>query len=187
MRRARRLAAQARAEGRRERLDCYVADALMELVTGVTNEPGAGPDVHVTVEATALRRGYSKDGESCNIAGVGQVAVATARELLGEGYMSILVTKGADVLSVARAGRSVQPDVNTALIARDPKCCVPGCEVTEPLERDHRVLPFIDGGPTSLENLARLCRWHHYLRTYKGWRLEGEPGAWRWVLPGPPS
>ncbi len=36
MRRARRLAAQARAEGRRERLDCYIADALMELVTGET-------------------------------------------------------------------------------------------------------------------------------------------------------
>ncbi|MGO9344607.1 MAG: DUF222 domain-containing protein [Acidimicrobiales bacterium] len=184
MRRARRLAAQARAEGRRERLDCYVADALMELVIGVTKEPGSGPDIHVTVDAKALRRGYSKDGETCAIAGVGQVAVATARELLGEGYLSILVTKGADVLTVARAGRAVHPDVDTALNARDPKCCVPGCEVTEPLERDHRVLPFIDGGPTSLENLARLCRWHHYMRTYRGWRLEGAPGSWSWVGPG---
>jgi hypothetical protein len=183
MRRARRLAAQARAEGRRERLDCYIADALMELVTGVTKEPGAGPDIHVTVDATALRRGYAKDGETCTIAGVGQVAVATARELLGEGYLSILVTKGADVLTVARAGRAVHPDVDVALTARDPKCCVPGCDITEPLERDHRVLPFVDGGPTSLENLARLCRWHHYLRTYRGWRLEGEPGSWNWVSP----
>jgi len=183
MRRARRLAAQARAEGRRERLDCYLADALMELVTGVTREPGAGPDIHVTVNAEALRRGYSKDGETCIIAGVGQVAVATARELLGEGYLSILVTKGADVLTVARAGRAVHPDVDAALAARDPKCCVPGCDVTEPLERDHRVLPFADGGPTSLENLARLCRWHHYMRTYRAWRLEGEPGNWSWVGP----
>jgi hypothetical protein len=183
MRRARRLAAQARAEGRRERLDCYIADALMELVTGANREPGAGPDIHVTVEAKALRRGFSKDGETCTIAGVGQVAVATAREILGEGYLSILVTKGADVLSVARAGRAVHPDVDTALAARDPKCCVPGCDVTEPLERDHRVLPFADGGPTSLENLARLCRWHHYMRTYRGWRLEGEAGNWSWVGP----
>ena len=62
MRRARRLAAEARAEGRRERLDCYIADALMELVAGPANEPGSGPDVHVTVDATALRRGYSKEG-----------------------------------------------------------------------------------------------------------------------------
>ncbi len=31
------------------------------------------------------------------------------------------------------------------------------------------------------------CRWHHYMRTYKGWRLEGEPGAWRWAGPDPPA
>ncbi len=51
------------------------------------------------------------------------------------------------------------------------------------LERDHRVVPFIDGGTTALENLARLCRWHHYLRTYRGYRLEGMPGNWEWVGP----
>jgi hypothetical protein len=184
MRRARRLAAEARRDGRRERLECYMADALMELVSGTKNGTGTGPEVHVTVEATALRRGYSKSGETCTIAGVGQVPVATARKLLGEGFLSLLVTKGADVATVAHAGRAVPADVDTALNERDKVCCVPGCEVTEPLERDHRVLPFIDGGTTSLANLARLCRWHHYLRTYLGWRLEGEAGNWSWVGPG---
>jgi hypothetical protein len=161
-----------------------MADALMELVSGTKNGTGTGPEVHVTVEATALRRGYSKSGETCTIAGVGQVPVATARKLLGEGFLSLLVTKGADVATVAHAGRAVPADVDTALNERDKVCCVPGCEVTEPLERDHRVLPFIDGGTTSLANLARLCRWHHYLRTYLGWRLEGEAGNWSWVGPG---
>ena len=184
MRRARRLAAEARREGRRERLECYMADALMELVSGANSGTGTGPEVHVTVEATALLRGYSKSGETCSIAGVGQVPVATARKLLGEGFLSILVTKGADVSTVAHAGRAVPSDVDTALNARDKVCCVPGCEVTEYLERDHRVLPFIDGGTTALSNLARLCKFHHYLRTYKGWRLEGEPGEWRWAGPG---
>jgi Domain of unknown function (DUF222) len=183
MRRARRLAMEARKEGRRERLECYMADALMELVSGTHKVPGPGPEVHVTVGVEALRRGYAEPGETCTIAGVGQVAVATARSLLGDGFLSILVTKGTDVTTVAHAGRAVPADVNTALHARDKVCCVPGCEVTEHLERDHRVIPFIDGGTTSLENLARLCRWHHYLRTHKGWRLEGESGNWSWVGP----
>jgi hypothetical protein len=149
MRRARRIAAEARRDGRRERLECYMADALMELVSGTNNGVGTGPEVHVTVEATALRRGYSKPGETCNIAGVGQVPVATARKLLGDGFLSILVTKGADVTTVAQAGRAVPADVDTALNARDKVCCVPGCEVTEALERDHRVLPYItrESGP----------------------------------------
>jgi hypothetical protein len=160
-----------------------MADALMELVSGANNGAGTGPEVHVTVEATALRRGYSKPGETCSIAGVGQVPVATARKLLGDGFLSILVTKGSDVTTVAHAGRAVPVHVDTALNARDKTCCVPGCGVTENLERDHRVLPFEDGGTTALSNLSRMCKWHHYLRTYKGWRLEGEAGNWRWVGP----
>jgi hypothetical protein len=185
MRRARRLASQARAEGRRERLHCYVADALMELVTGSIRDHGSGPEVLVTVDAAALKRGYSKSGENCTIAGVGQVPVATARDILGDGFLSILVTDGADVTTVARAGRAVPADVDKALMLRDPICCVPGCEVGEGLERDHRVVPFADGGATSLDNLARLCKWHHYLRTYRGFRLEGRPGDWEWIGPGP--
>jgi hypothetical protein len=184
MRRARRIAAEARKHGRRERLDCYVADALMELVTGKNVEAGGGPEVIVTVDATALKRGYSKKGENCTIAGVGQVPVATAREILGDGFLSILVTQGSDVTSVARAGRAVPANVDKALKLRDPVCCVPGCEVTDALERDHRVVPFADGGTTSLDNLARLCRWHHYLRTYRGFRLDGGPGEWEWTGPG---
>jgi hypothetical protein len=183
MRRARRLAAEARVEGRREKLGCYLADALMELVTGAKPEPGTGPEVIVTVEAAALRRGHASDDETCDIAGVGKVPVSTAKNLLGEGFLSILVTKGVDITTVARAGRAVPADVEKALIARDPVCCVPGCEVSDGLERDHRIVPFANGGTTSLENLARLCRWHHYLRTYRGFRLDGEPGNWSWVGP----
>ncbi|MFZ0664869.1 MAG: DUF222 domain-containing protein [Acidimicrobiales bacterium] len=183
MKRARRIAAEAKTQGRREPLHCYLADALMELVDGDRRESGSGPEVHVTVDSEALLRGYSESEESCTIEGVGQVSVQTARKLLGDGFLSILVTKGRDITTVASAGRAVPADVDRALRQRDRKCCVPGCEIRERLERDHRVLPFIDGGPTSLENLALLCRWHHYLRTYRGWHLEGEPGDWMWVGP----
>jgi len=189
MRRARRIAAVARSEGRRERFECYMADALMELVEGVGSGSGSGagsgggPEVQITVDAVALRRGWAEASETCEIAGVGQVSVATAIKLLGEGWLSILVKNGIDIMTVANAGRAVPKDVERALRQRDKKCCVPGCQVTEPLERDHRVLAFSDGGPTSLENLALLCKWHHYLKTHRGWSLEGEAGDWQWVRP----
>ncbi len=97
----------------------------MELVTGVNRDTGTGPEVIVTVDAAALERGHAKDGETCDIAGVGHVPVSTARNLLGEGFLSILVTKGIDITTIARAGRAVPADVAKALIARDPVCCVP--------------------------------------------------------------
>ncbi|MGH9062370.1 MAG: hypothetical protein ACRD0L_00030, partial [Acidimicrobiales bacterium] len=28
-----------------------------------------------------------------------------------------------------------------------------------------------------------ICAWHHGLETYRGFRLEGGPGQWRWVPP----
>ncbi|MGI9022630.1 MAG: hypothetical protein ACR2HV_05265, partial [Acidimicrobiales bacterium] len=30
------------------------------------------------------------------------------------------------------------------------------------------------------------CRWHHHLKTYCGYRLEGSPGDWRLVAPDHP-
>ena len=38
----------------RERLECYLADALMELVSGANSGTGTGPEVHVTVDSRAL-------------------------------------------------------------------------------------------------------------------------------------
>lgn len=59
---------------------------------------------------------------------------------------------------------------------------VPGCDVRERLEIDHRV-PVADNGPTTLANLNRLCGWHHYLKTHQGYRLGGEPAGWTWAGP----
>jgi hypothetical protein len=28
---------------------------------------------------------------------------------------------------------------------------------------------------------------HHALKTYGGWRIEGEPGNWKWVAPARPK
>jgi hypothetical protein len=68
---------------------------------------------------------------------------------------------------------------------RDPVCVVDGCSARHHLEIDH-----VDGWAltrtTTIDRLARLCRWHHHLKTYGGYRLEGTPGDWRWHGPAPP-
>jgi hypothetical protein len=64
---------------------------------------------------------------------------------------------------------------------------VPGCDVAHGLEIDHWQVDFADGGKTSLENLARVCKRHHLLKTHQGFRLEGGPGRWQWVPPEPGS
>ena len=92
------------------------------------------------------------------------------------------MTDGVDVTAVAHAGRTIPASVKRALIERDPVCVVPGCQTAEGLEIDH-VDPFGQGGKTSLANLARLCHWHHYLKTHQRHRLERTADGWRWTSP----
>jgi hypothetical protein len=51
------------------------------------------------------------------------------------------------------------------------------------LERDHWRVDFGKQGPTCIDNLCRLCSWHHSQKTNHGWKLEGGPGHWRFYKP----
>jgi hypothetical protein len=175
---------QGRRRGEFERSEAYAADALVALCERKA-EPGRVPvNVTLTVEAEALRRGHTTGGETCEIAGVGPVPVATARSVLGESWLRLVVRRGVDVLNVCHAGRYVSDHLRTSLLVRDGGCVVPGCGSTRLLEFDHWRVPFKDCGQTELSNLATLCRHHHRLKTHHGWRLVGGVARWRWLKPG---
>ncbi len=67
---------------------------------------------------------------------------------------------------------------------RDLTCRAPGCD--EPAfncDIDHSI-PYADGGPTHPSNLKCLCRKHHLLKTFWGWRDKQLPdGTVIWALP----
>ncbi|GAA1915703.1 DUF222 domain-containing protein [Nocardioides marmoribigeumensis] len=74
---------------------------------------------------------------------------------------------------------------------RDHLCVFPFCNRRVRADRDH-IDPFVpidDGGPpgqTGDLTLARLCRYHHRVKTHGGWRyrrLTHDPGAYQWVSP----
>ncbi len=138
--------------------------------------------VHVRVDHAALVRGHLEGGEICEIPGLGPIPVEVARRLAVDSILSVLVTDGVDVSGVAHAGRTIPAAVRRALLERDTVCVVPGCDIGEGLEIDH-VEPFGEGGPTRLDNLARLCHWHHYLKTHQRHRLERTDGVWSWTPP----
>lgn len=185
--RANELFDEARKAGNRESPAAYAADALVDLVTrstsGATIKTDRSSVVHVRVDASALRRGHVEDGEVCEIPGVGPVPVSTARSLMSEAFIKLLVTDGVDVLSVSHVGRAVPARVRSAIEERDPTCVVPGCDVAMGLEIDHWQIDFGDDGPTELANLARLCHFHHSMKTYRGFKLGGGPGKWEWHPP----
>jgi hypothetical protein len=162
----------ARRAGRREPRAAYAADALVALATQGPCKP---VELHVTVDSAALARGHTTAGERCAIRGVGPVPVATARALLDDARVSVLVRDGDDVTAVSSPKRTIPTKVRRALEARFPACGVKACANDQFLEIDH-VVPLEDHGRTELDNLWRICTHHHALKTYGGWRVTGRNG-----------
>ena len=179
------MEADARAGGWYEGHDAHRADALVDLARTAGDSGGAvRPEamIHVWVDYDALVRGHTLDGEQCEIPGVGPIPVSVARRLANDAILKVIVTKGVEITAVAHAGRNFTAHQRTALECRDPKCIVPSCEMRRGLQLDHKG-PYAGTRLTSIENAARLCRWHHYQKSHLGYTYRGGPGTWEWVPP----
>jgi hypothetical protein len=166
-----------------ENLEAHRADALVDLARPDSVAP-AGPDsmIHVVVDYDALMRGQTVSGEQCEIPGIGPIPISVARRLSEDAFLKVIVTNGVDVVGVAHGGRTIPAHLRSALEVRDPKCIVPRCDVRRRLQIDHRDT-FGRTHVTKLEDLARLCPWHHHQKTFLGYTYRGGPGTWQWLPP----
>jgi hypothetical protein len=169
-----RIFCEARRAGRREPRAAYAADALVALASEGPCKP---VEVRVTVDSSALARGHTENGERCEIDRVGPVPVTTARALLDDASVAVLVRDGDEITAVSSPKRTIPMKLRRALEARYPTCGVKGCANDQFLEIDH-IVPIEGHGRTEIGNLWRLCRHHHALKTHGGWtvvHVEGEP------------
>jgi hypothetical protein len=86
-----------------------------------------------------------------------------------------VVTAGSRLLDLGREARLATPAQRDALIVRDGSCRFPGCDRPHWWCEAHHVIPFDDGGHTSLKNLILLCGHHHHLLHEGGYRARGDP------------
>lgn len=205
----------ARLEGRREPEEAYLADGLLAAVragagiapehpaaadtaAAAPDEPSAGPKVGrvrkstpkkvvVRIDWDALVRGWPIEGEVCEIAGLGPVAVSAVRAMLasGDAFLAGVVTKGVDVVSVFHLGRRPTAYQGTALDWTSPTCTTLGCNNTSRLETDHRE-DWAHTKVTLLRWLERHCEHCHDFKTRHGWSLVDGTGKRPFVPPDDP-
>jgi hypothetical protein len=97
------------------------------------------------------------------------------------------------IVEVGARTRTIPPALRRALHHRDRGCRFPGCGVR--FGQGHHIRHWAHGGPTTLSNLAMLCRRHHRAVHEAGYQMVREPSgelSFRtpqgWPLPAvPPS
>ena len=76
-------------------------------------------------------------------------------------------------LEVGARTRTIPPALRRALHHRDQGCRFPGCGL--PFGQGHHVRHWAQGGPTTLSNLAMLCRRHHRAVHEDGYQVDRQP------------
>jgi len=86
---------------------------------------------------------------------------------------------------LSHASRTIPPSTRRALESRDRHCVFAGC-TRPPIWCDgHHLVWWIKGGPTTLPNLALVCRPHHRMVHEEDWTLQRKDGRFTAIPPMP--
>ncbi|MFF2299116.1 DUF222 domain-containing protein [Arthrobacter sp. NPDC058127] len=166
-----------------------MADALVERTTGT---PGGicGVEVQLVMTDRTLFQG---DSEPARLPGYGIVPAGWARELLtgnhgqaGPGqpadrtfkvWLRRLYTAPGtgDLVAVDSRARLFPAGMRRFIQARDETCRTPYCDA--PIRHLDHIIPWHDGGPTSLANGAGLCEACNHTKELPGWTAQTSPGT----------
>ena len=154
------------------------ADALALLAETALHQgldpggPGERYQVVVHVDAPVLAD-PDQPGQSV-LAGGTRVSAETSRRLACDASR-VVMRHDADgrIVEIGARTRTIPPALRRALHHRDRGCRFPGCG--RPVAVGHHILHWAQGGPTTLSNLALLCRWHHRAVHEEGYQVELEP------------
>ena len=145
------------------------ADGLADLALG-----DSVPQVLVHVSHRTLE----EKGVDLGEIGSGVLSPEVLRRLSCESALGRLVFGPESVpLDAGRSVRAVPAPMRRVVAARDRHCVFPGCDRPERWCDAHHIEHWADGGATSVENLALLCRHHHTLVHEGGFGMSGPASA----------
>ena len=134
--------------------------------------PGERYQVVVHVDAPVLAD-PAQPGESALEDGAG-VSAETSRRLTCDASRTVMRhEKRGHVVAIGARTRTIPPALRRALQHRDRGCRFPGCGVR--VAEGHHLHHWAQGGPTTLSNLALLCRRHHRAVHEEGYQVARGP------------
>ena len=124
---------------------------------------------------------------SGGLAVLGHGQLITAKSLLAMAcearIVPVVFNDAGGVLAYGRTQRLATAHQRLALAARDGGCSFPGCDRPAPWTEVHHVREWINDGPTDLDNLCLLCRYHHRSFDRDGWTVHIRNQTPEWTPP----
>ncbi|OLB04917.1 MAG: hypothetical protein AUH14_09915 [Candidatus Rokubacteria bacterium 13_2_20CM_69_15_1] len=159
------------------------ADALALLAESALHHgidpgaPGERYQVVVHVDAAVLAD-PDQAGQSVLEDGL-RVPAGTSQRLACDASRVVMRHDAAGrLLEVGARTRTIPPALRRALHHRDRGCRFPGCGVR--FGQGHHIRHWARGGPTTLSNLALLCRRHHRAVHEEGYQVDRQPDGELW-------
>jgi 5-methylcytosine-specific restriction endonuclease McrA len=172
------------------------ADALALLAEAALHRgidpgaPGERYQVVVHVDASVLAD-PDEAGQSVLEDGLRVCAETSQRLACDASRVVMRHDRDGRLLEIGARTRTIPPALRRALQHRDHGCRFPGCGL--PFGQGHHIRHWAQGGPTTLSNLAMLCRRHHRAVHEEGYQVERLPDGelqFRqpngWLLPDVP-
>ena len=175
-----RLAQHLNRDGDPRTMDQLRADIYLDLLQGREAKAGNGRGtVDISVDLETLTRLSEAPGE---IPGWGPVIADIARQVVEEQEGSEWRTTVTDpetgqIIHTGTTRRRPTASQQREVEARYPTCVFPGCRMpASDCDIDHRT-PWAEGGPTTTDQLAPLCRYDHRGKHEAGWKLRRLAGG----------
>jgi hypothetical protein len=148
---------------------------------------GQKPHVLVTASLDALRDKLGRATlATATPEGTHNLTASQARRLACDAHIiPVVLGTRSEPMDVGRTTRTVPAAMRKAAIYRDCGRVFPGCDRPPRWCDVHHVDHWLDEGPTSLGNLALLCRRHHTLTHHSDWQMTMDADGNTQVHPTP--
>ena len=153
-------------------------DALIQVARTV-QATGGVPECHGGVPQVVVTMDYddltARVGHGRTTLGEDLDAKAVVRLACDADIVRGVLAADGSILDVGRQQRLVTAAIWVALVLRDQHCAFPGCRRPPVMCHAHHIVHWIDGGPTSLDNLVLLCGAHHRIVHGTPWEVRLSP------------
>ena len=169
-------------EERSYRLPQRRADALVAIASASIAQD-ADPD-----RATVVIHAQLDESTDARIENGPVLAQETTRRLMCDARVqTVLEDAEGNAFKLGRMTREPSSAMIRQLRHRDPGCRFPGCGF-KAFTQAHHIVHRKDGGPTDLENLIIICRFHHKAVHELGWKVSRKrDGTLWWRAPQEPT